>query len=91
MILLVENNKPDFKLLGLMLTRDNMPMLDHWLSVRRSQFDAIFGFDGSLDQAEETEVTYAKYGVDCTSEKDVEGAGPLVGSHRPRLGNQGCV
>ena len=48
-------SEPAYKIVGLMLTRDDTAVLGDWLAAYRDWFDEIFVLDGSLGQRRESE------------------------------------
>jgi hypothetical protein len=51
------------KILGLMLTRDDIDMLDDWLTIHKKYFDKIFCLDGSLEFKIESKNILLKHNV----------------------------
>jgi hypothetical protein len=60
----------DIKIIGLMLSRDNINFLDDWFSRFSHQFDKIFVLDGSIQFKEESKNIFLKFDVDYSHDSE---------------------
>jgi hypothetical protein len=60
----------NIKIIGLMLSRDNINFLDDWFSLFSHQFDKIFVLDGSLQFRDESKRVFLKFDVDYSHDSD---------------------
>ena len=60
----------EYKILGLMLTRDDVELLDDWLNIYEKYFDKIFCLDGSSKYLEESKKILLNHNVNYAHDSD---------------------
>merc|ERR1712196_717662 len=59
-----------YKIIGLMLTRDDTEILNDWLNIHKKYFDKIFCLDGSVNNLNESKEILLKHSVIYAHDND---------------------